>query len=179
MGKPIILTVDDEEQVRNAVERDLRKQVSEGLPDRQDGLRARGSGDRGRAPAAQRATVALFLADQRMPGMRGTEFLAEARRSIPEARKVLLTAYADTEAAIQAINEVGPRSLPDEALGPPEEKLYPVLDDLLTDWQATAELTPYDGIACRDALVAGVAPGQGLPVAQPDSLPVAGHRAGP
>ncbi|HSM12870.1 MAG TPA: response regulator, partial [Thermoanaerobaculia bacterium] len=106
MGKPIILTVDDEEHVRNAVERDLRRRY------RQDfRVIKTASGAEALETTEQllgrNDMVALFLADQRMPGMGGTEFLAKARGIFPEARKVLLTAYADTEAAISAINEVG------------------------------------------------------------------------
>ena len=89
--------------------------------------------------------VALFLVDQRMPGMTGTEFLIEARKLYPDARKVLLTAYADTEAAIQSINAIGLDHYLMKPWDPPEQNLYPVLDDLLSDWQATVEL-PYEGI---------------------------------
>ena len=106
MAKPIILTIDDEPQVLNAVARDLRQHYggtyqvvkansgAEAL-EAVKGFRRRNS------------PVALFLADQRMPHMNGTEFLAEAGRFYPEARKVLLTAYADTEAAIFCINSIG------------------------------------------------------------------------
>ncbi len=99
MAKPIILTVDDEDQVRNAVERDLRRHY------RQDfRIIKASSGAEGLEALRQLQqrgdTVALFLVDQRMPEMSGTEFLGEARKVYPEARKVLLTAYADTEAAI-------------------------------------------------------------------------------
>jgi thioredoxin reductase (NADPH) len=144
-SKPIILTVDDEEQVRNAVERDLRKQYrkeyrvikaasgAEALETTQS-LRDRGD------------LVALFLSDQRMPGMSGTEFLAQAGVIFPQARKVLLTAYADTEAAIQAINKVDLDHYLMKPWDPPEENFYPVLDDLLTEWKATAR-TPWVGIA--------------------------------
>ncbi len=106
MAKPIILTVDDEPQVLNAVERDLRRhyrgdyrivKASSG----QEALEAVRQLKRRNAP------IALFLADQRMPVMTGTEFLAEARKLYPDTRKVLLTAYADTEAAIESINTIG------------------------------------------------------------------------
>ncbi len=150
MGKPIILTVDDEEQVRNAVERDLRRQYR-----REFRVIKTSSGDEALDTVRQlrdrNDVVALFLADQRMPGMGGTEFLAEAKEVFPEARKVLLTAYADTEAAIRAINEVGVDHYLMKPWDPPEEKLYPVLDDLLSDWQATASL-PYDGIRVAGTL---------------------------
>ena len=89
--------------------------------------------------------IALFLADQRMPNMGGTEFLSEAMKFYPDARKVLLTAYADTDAAISAINDVGLDYYLMKPWDPPEQNFYPILDDLLSDWQATAQL-PYDGI---------------------------------
>jgi thioredoxin reductase (NADPH) len=96
-------------------------------------------------------TIALFLVDQRMPEMSGTEFLAEALKEYPEARKVLLTAYADTEAAISAINTVGLDHYLIKPWTPAEENLYPVLDDLISDWEATATL-PYDGIRVAGTL---------------------------
>ena len=106
MAKPIILTVDDEPQVRNAVERDLRRHYR-----RNYRIIKASSGTEGMETVRQlkqrNEAIALFLVDQRMPEMSGTEFLAAARRVFPEARKVLLTAYADTEAAIAAINTVG------------------------------------------------------------------------
>ncbi len=150
MGKPILLTVDDEEQVRNAVERDLRRQYR-----REFRVIKTASGsealDTARQLRDRNDVVALFLADQRMPGMSGTDFLAEASEIFPEARKVLLTAYADTEAAIRAINDVGVDHYLMKPWDPPEEKLYPVLDDLLSDWQATASI-PYDGIRVAGTL---------------------------
>ncbi len=95
--------------------------------------------------------VALFLADQRMPEMSGTEFLDEARKLYPEARKVLLTAYADTEAAIASINSIGLDYYLMKPWDPPEQNLYPVLDDLLSDWAATVPV-PYDGIRVAGTL---------------------------
>jgi thioredoxin reductase (NADPH) len=150
LSKPIILTVDDEEQIRNAVERDLRRQY------RKDYRIVKASSGAEALTVTEEierrnSTVALFLADQRMPGMGGTEFLAGAKEFFPEARKVLLTAYADTEAAIQAINEVGVDHYLMKPWDPPEEKLYPVLDDLLSDWQASAQV-PYDGIRVAGTL---------------------------
>lgn len=144
MNKAIILTVDDEPQVLNAIERDLRGQYqaeyrvikarsgSEALETVHQ-LKQRGD------------VIALFLVDQRMPDMTGTEFLDQARGVFPEARKVLLTAYADTEAAITSINTIGLDHYLMKPWHPPEQNLYPVLDDLLNDWAATAVL-PYDGI---------------------------------
>src|SRR5262249_21120823 len=80
--------------------------------------------------------VALFLVDQRMPQMTGVEFLEQALQLFPDAKRALLTAYADTEAAIQAINKVGINHYLTKPWDPPEERLYPVVQDLLDDWQA-------------------------------------------
>jgi thioredoxin reductase (NADPH) len=150
LGKPIILTVDDEEQVRNAVERDLRRQYRKDyrVIKTSSGAEALETTEQ---LLGRNEVVALFLADQRMPGMSGTEFLGRAMQVFPEARKVLLTAYADTEAAIQAINEVGIDHYLMKPWEPPEEKLYPVLDDLLADWHATAPL-PFEGIRVAGTL---------------------------
>ena len=84
--------------------------------------------------------VALLVADQRMPGLPGTEFLVQARQIVPSAKRVLLTAYADTEAAIQAINEVALDYYLLKPWDPPEEQLYPVVEDLLTTWASGAAL---------------------------------------
>jgi thioredoxin reductase (NADPH) len=89
--------------------------------------------------------LALFLVDQRMPGMSGVEFLGQAIKIYPEAKRVLLTAYADTEAAIAAINEAGINHYLLKPWDPPEENLYPVLDDLLDDWRADYR-PPFEGI---------------------------------
>jgi thioredoxin reductase (NADPH) len=91
------------------------------------------------------AAVGLFVVDERMPGMSGTEMLVEVLKIYPDARKVLLTAYADTEAAIRCINDVGLDHYLLKPWNPPELRLYPVLDDLLTDWSAHVRL-PYDGV---------------------------------
>ena len=95
--------------------------------------------------------VALLLADQRMPEMEGTEFLLQAIEYFPEARKVLLTAYADTEAAIKGLNDVGLDYYLMKPWDPPDLNLYPILDDLLDDWLATVSL-PYDGIRIAGTL---------------------------
>ena len=85
----------------------------------------------------QRGTpIALFLVDERMPGMTGTEFLVEALKLYPDSRRVLLTAYADTQTAIAGINTVGLDYYLLKPWEPPEERLYPALDDLLLDWLA-------------------------------------------
>jgi thioredoxin reductase (NADPH) len=135
MPKPVLLTVDDDPEVLRAVERDLRKRYA----DRYRVVRA----DSGMTALQSVQTlkrrneaVALLLADQRMPEMSGVEFLNKALAIYPEARRVLLTAYADTDAAIQAINEARIHHYLLKPWDPPEEHLYPVLDDLLEDWHA-------------------------------------------
>jgi len=150
MAKPIILTVDDELQVLNAVERDLRRHYRGDyrIIKATSGVEAL---EAVRELKRRNAPIALFLADQRMPVMSGTEFLTEARKLYPEARKVLLTAYADTEAAINSINSIGLDFYLMKPWDPPEEALYPALDDLLADWQATVPL-PYDGIRIAGTL---------------------------
>ena len=134
MAIPVILTVDDDPQVSNAIERDLRRKFR---PEYR--ILKTASGDEALQVVQQlkqrNDSLALFLVDQRMPGMDGTEFLAQAIKSYPEAKKVLLTAYADTTAAIQAINEIGLDYYLMKPWDPPEENLYPVLTDLLDDWQ--------------------------------------------
>jgi thioredoxin reductase (NADPH) len=144
MPKPVIFSVDDEPQVLNALERDLRQHF-------QDNYRLVKAGSGRQAIDAvyrlkeRNDQIALFIADQRMPDLTGIEFLTEARKLYPEARKVLLTAYADTEAAISSINTVGLDYYFLKPWHPPEQRLYPVLDDLLSDWLATVGI-PYDGI---------------------------------
>ena len=150
MPPPTLLCVDDEPQVLNAIERDLRSHYGNKYR-----IVKAGSG----AAALDLLTrlkerddlVALFLVDQRMPGMTGTELLAKARKIFPGAKKVLLTAYADTEAAISCINAIGLDHYLMKPWDPPEEVLYPILDDLLADWEATAPLQ-YDGIRVAGAL---------------------------
>jgi len=144
MAKPVILAVDDDPEVLNAVDRDLRQHFradyrvikvgsgSHALETTQQ-LKKRGS------------AVALFLVDERMPEMTGTQFLVEAIKLYPEARRVLLTAYADTETAITAINEIGLHHYLLKPWEPPSERLYPVLDDLLMDWLSTTRPTA-DGL---------------------------------
>jgi thioredoxin reductase (NADPH) len=150
MSKPVILTVDDEPQVLNAVERDLRRRFGGEyrIVKAASGAQAL---EAVRQLKQRNAPVALFLADQRMPSMSGTEFLAEARKLYPDTRKVLLTAYADTEAAIQSINTIGLDYYLMKPWDPPEQTLYPVLDDLLSDWLATVPI-PYDGIRVAGTL---------------------------
>jgi thioredoxin reductase (NADPH) len=144
MLKPVILTVDDDAEVLGAIERDLRQRY-------RNDYRILKAGSGREALEATRqlkqrgAPIALFLVDQRMPEMTGTEFLAEARKLYPEARKALLTAYADTEAAIASINLVGLDHYLMKPWDPPEQRLYPVLDDLLSEWTARVRL-PFDGV---------------------------------
>jgi thioredoxin reductase (NADPH) len=137
--RPAIVAVDDEPAVLAAVSRDLRRAFGE----RYRIMRA-GSGDEAldllRRVRARGDEVALLVADQRMPGMSGTEYLVEARQIAPAAKRVLLTAYADTEAAISAINDVALDYYLLKPWDPPEEQLYPVVEDLLTTWEAGAAL---------------------------------------
>jgi thioredoxin reductase (NADPH) len=135
MTRPILLAVDDDISVLEAVVQDLRRQY--GATYRV--VRA-GSGqaalDTLKQLKIREEDIALLLSDQRMPGMTGVEFLQAAQAIYPEARRVLLTAYADTEAAIRAINTARIHYYLTKPWDPPEEKLYPVLDDLLEDWNA-------------------------------------------
>jgi thioredoxin reductase (NADPH) len=137
--RPAIVAVDDEPAVLAAVARDLRR----GFGERFRILRA-GSGAEALELLGQLRTrgdqVAMLIADQRMPGMPGTQYLLEARKLVPDAKRVLLTAYADTEAAIAAINEVALDYYLLKPWDPPEEQLFPVVEDLLTTWESGAAL---------------------------------------
>jgi len=142
---PILLTVDDDPEVSRSLARDLRQQYGEDYR-----IRRAESG-----PAALDAlkelklrdeNVGLLLADHRMPEMTGVEFLEQARELYPKARRVLLTAYADTDAAIGAINRADVDYYMLKPWDPPQEKLYPVLDDLLEDWKMQDRLTSDDRI---------------------------------
>jgi len=137
--RPAILAVDDEPAVLAAVARDLRRGFGEDYRI----LRATSGAealDTLRQLRTRGDQVALLIADQRMPGMPGTDYLVEARKIVPDARRVLLTAYADTEAAIQAINDVDLDYYLLKPWDPPEEQLFPVVGDLLDLWQAGAAL---------------------------------------
>jgi thioredoxin reductase (NADPH) len=150
MAKPIIFTIDDEPRVLNAIERDLRKHYRSTYRTIK-ATSGQAALETVRQLKLRNAPVALFLVDQRMPVMSGTEFLEQVSRYYPEARKVLLTAYADTEAAITSINRIGLDYYLMKPWDPPDQNLYPVLDDLLSDWQANVEL-PYDGIRVAGTL---------------------------
>jgi thioredoxin reductase (NADPH) len=144
MAKPVILAVDDDLQVLRAVERDLRRRYAReyrvlradsgaSALDTLGKLKLRGD------------PVALFLVDQRMPKMTGVEFLEEAIGRFPDAKRALLTAYSDTEAAIRAINEVGLDYYLQKPWDPPDQNLYPSLDELLADWRADYR-PPFEGL---------------------------------
>ncbi len=132
--KPVLLVVDDDPEVLRAVTRDLRRRYAETYRI----VRADSGASALEALAELRRrgeVVALLLSDQRMPQLNGVEFLAQAAELYPDARRALLTAYADTEAAIQAINQSRVHYYLTKPWDPPEEELYPVIDDLLSDWQ--------------------------------------------
>lgn len=135
MRLPIILSIDDDPQVLQAIQYDLRQQyrkqyrilcTSSAREALESLTELKKKGDE----------VALFLSDQRMPDMTGVTFLTEARQVFPNAKRVLLTAYSDIDAAVRAINEVQLDYYIAKPWDPPTEKLYPVLDDLLSDWQS-------------------------------------------
>jgi thioredoxin reductase (NADPH) len=144
MAKPALLAVDDDPEVLRAVARDLKREYGE----RYRVLQA-DSGAAGlevlKGLKLRNTPLALLLADQRMPRMSGVEFLAQAAEFFPDAKRVLLTAYADTEAAIRAINSARVDFYLLKPWDPPEENLYPVLTDLLDDWQAGFH-PPFEGI---------------------------------
>ena len=144
MPKPILLAIDDDTSVLEAVVQDLRRNYGQNYRI----IRA-ASGQAALDICTQlqerKETVALFLSDQRMPGMTGVDFLQQVMPVYPEAKRVLLTAYADTEAAIRAINAAKIHYYLNKPWDPPEEKLYPVLDDLLEAWKQGYK-APYEGI---------------------------------
>ena len=144
MPKPVILAVDDDISVLEAIIQDLRRQYGANYRI----LRA-GSGQAALDVCTQlqqrNDAVALFLSDQRMPGMTGVEFLEKAQALYPEAKRALLTAYADTEAAIKAINTAKINYYLTKPWDPPEERLYPVLDDLLENWKEGYR-PPFEGL---------------------------------
>ncbi len=144
MAKPVILTVDDDPEVLQAVARDLRREYG----DRFRVLRAESGAialEALQQLKLRNEPVALFLVDQRMPQMSGVEFLEQALQIFPDTKRALLTAYADTDAAINAINKTSIDYYLMKPWDPPEERLYPVLDDLLDDWLAQFR-PPFEGI---------------------------------
>src|SRR5229473_1686333 len=144
MAKPILLCIDDDSDVLRAIERDLRSHygatyrvLASDAPEKALELL--------KQLKVRSDSVALLLADQRMPKMDGVAFLQEARHIFPDAKRALLTAYADTSAAISAINQVNINYFFLKPWDPPEEHLYPQLDDLLDDWQGSYRPT-FEGI---------------------------------
>ena len=135
MNKPAVLIVDDDPQVLAAVRRDLRSRYRE-----QYTIMSAASGQEALATARELKSrgnsLAMLISDQRMPGMPGTELLAKSREVHPLARRVLLTAYSDIDAAVKAINEAHLDYYLSKPWDPPEETLFPVVDDLLDAWQA-------------------------------------------
>jgi thioredoxin reductase (NADPH) len=144
MPKPILLAIDDDTSVLEAVVQDLRRHYGQ---DYRIVRAASGAAalDICRQLNERKDVVALFLSDQRMPGMTGVDFLQQALTIYPNAKRVLLTAYADTEAAIRAINSAKIHYYLNKPWDPPEEKLYPVLDDLLGSWKLGYK-PPFEGI---------------------------------
>jgi thioredoxin reductase (NADPH) len=142
--RPVLLIVDDDPQVVEAIKRDLRHQYGKRFR-----ILKAGSGQKALELVKQlklrNETAALLLVDQRMPQMSGVELLEQSIDIFPEAKRVLLTAYADTEAAIRSINKAKIDYYLMKPWDPPEEHLYPVLDDLLDDWWASFK-PPYEGI---------------------------------
>ena len=142
--KPVILAVDDDPQVLAAIARDLRRHYAERF------RIVRAANGRSALDTLEQLTlagspVALIITDQRMPGVTGVELLTTAREGTPGARMVLLTAYADTDAAIKAINEVRLDQYILKPWDPPEDRLYPILDEILDDWEASYH-PPFEGI---------------------------------
>jgi thioredoxin reductase (NADPH) len=144
MARPILLAVDDDVSVLEAVVQDLRRQYGADYR-----VMRAASGQAALDTLAQvkirQEPVALIVSDQRMPGLTGVDFLERSRELYPEAKRVLLTAYADTEAAIQAINSARIHYYLNKPWDPPEEKLYPVVNDLLDDWKAGFR-PPFEGL---------------------------------
>lgn len=144
MAKPVLLTVDDDPAVLQAIERDLRRKYGQSYRV----LRA-DSGATALTALEQLKLrgdpVAALISDQRMPHMSGVEFLEQAIKLYPDAKRVLLTAYADTDAAIRAINNVRVDHYLLKPWDPPQQQLYPVIDDLLESWQA-AYRPPFEGV---------------------------------
>ncbi len=150
MTHPVIMVVDDDSAVLNAVERDVRARFGK---DYRVVKAASGASALELLKKLQQRneTAALLLTDQRMPEMTGLEFLEQARELFPEAKRVLLTAYADTEVAIASINKLQLDYYLMKPWDPPEDHLYPVVEDLLDDWRSSVRL-PYEGIRVAGTL---------------------------
>jgi thioredoxin reductase (NADPH) len=150
MANPVILVIDDDQAVLNVIERDLRSKFG-----RDYRIVKANSGtaaiDVIKQLQKRNEIVALFLTDQRMPQMTGLQFLERAREIFPEAKRVLLTAYADTDVAIASINKLQLDYYLMKPWDPPEENLYPILVDLLDDWRGSIRL-PYEGIRIAGTL---------------------------
>ncbi len=135
MNKPVLLIVDDDPQVLAAVRRDLRSRYRENYT-----VMSAASGEEAlnaiRELKSRGDSLAMLISDQRMPGMMGSEVLAKSRAIYPLARRVLLTAYSDIDAAVKAINEAHLDHYLSKPWDPPEERLFPAIDDLLDAWQA-------------------------------------------
>ena len=172
MPRPTILTVDDDAPVSAAVSRDLRTRYG-----KEYRIVQATSGADALELLAELALrgrpVALIVTDQRMPGMTGIELLAQARTHAPSAKNLLLTAYADTDVAIAAINDIGLDHYLLKPWDPPEERLYPVIDDLLDDWRAREPARRGRRPGGRAPLVRAQLRGQDVPGPQPRALPVA------
>ena len=142
--RPVLLAVDDDPEVLRAVDRDLRRRYA----DRYRVVRAESGAsaiDALRRFEERGDPIALVVSDQRMPEMSGVELLEEATRLVPDAKRVLLTAYADTDAAIDAINKARVHNYLRKPWDPPEQELYPILDELLDDWHSSYQ-APFEGI---------------------------------
>jgi len=144
MKQPILFCIDDDPQVLRAVARDLKNKYRAeyrilSTTSANEALESLGE------LKNKGENVALFLSDQKMPEMQGVDFLEKARSVFPEAKRVLLTAYSDTDAAIKAINDVQLDYYLMKPWDPPDEKLYPVITELLEDWQSSV-IPEYTGI---------------------------------
>jgi thioredoxin reductase (NADPH) len=182
LGKPAVLLVDDDTEVLRAVGRDVRRRFGSVYR-----VLQAGSGEEAlealRQLRLRGEPAALLLADQRMPRMSGVEFLEQARPLFPDAKRALLTAYADTEAAIRAINSAHIHYYLQKPWDPPEEKLYPILDEMLEEWWAGYR-PPFEGVRIfghrwspeahrlKDFLARNLVPYQWLDV---ESMPEAGR----
>ena len=177
MNKPVLLVVDDDPQVLAAVRRDLRSRYRE-----QYTIMSAASGAEALTTARELKSrgdsLAMLISDQRMPGMLGGELLAKSREVYPLARRVLLTAYSDIDAAIRAINEAHVDHYLSKPWAPPEDHLFPVVDDLL---ECLADRVPARGggpAPDRTPVGDAIACDQGLPGEQSRSVSLARRRAG-